>query len=106
MLLGMEKIQLLARLGKPILGQVPNPNRSIGDNQDLLGVMKSSSHRFGIQLRAQAVDPPTRRDVTSRQDDRTLSRTPDPISQPKHRRVVNPMPARGLQTFFAQFLTL
>ena len=39
-----NKILLLARLGKPILGQVPNPDRSIGDDQDLLGVMKSPSH--------------------------------------------------------------
>ena len=43
MLLGMEQIQLLASVGKAVLGQVPDPRAAVGDDQDQPGQTQATA---------------------------------------------------------------
>ena len=56
MLLGVKEIQALASLREAVLGQIPNPQSSVGDDQDQLRLAQTAVQCFPIELGAQGLE--------------------------------------------------
>jgi len=82
-LLGMEEIQALARVGETVLGQVPDPEGAIGEEEHQLGLAQATSQGFAIELGAQGLDAQAGGGVTALGDDRAFSGGLAPVVQAK-----------------------
>ena len=92
-LLGMKEIQALPSVGETVLGQVPDPEGAIGDDQHQLRLAQASGQSFTIELGAQGFDAQASGGITALANDGALSGGLAAVVQPKDRGHVNPVPA-------------
>src|SRR5688572_33493592 len=100
----MVKIQPLPGLGKSVVGQTPNPDRAVGNDQGPGGLAQSAPQRFGMQLLPQPINPLARGHKSPLGNHRSSTGGLAPMIQAKTSARVDPMPAFGFLAFAAQGL--
>ncbi|HEY3861293.1 MAG TPA: hypothetical protein VGO59_05335 [Verrucomicrobiae bacterium] len=102
----MIVIQALARVGKTVVRQSPNPHGAIGDDQGSRRLPQTASQRFGVQLLAQAIDAFARGHKAALADDGPSALGLPAMIKPEAGAGVNPMPLLRLLSAPAQLLRL
>lgn len=94
----------MARVGKAILGQVPNPDSPVGDDQHFPSLGQAPLEGFAMELAGEFFDTVAGGDVATLADDRALAGGLAAVVQTKDGGHVNPMPAVGVLFLLAQGL--
>ena len=68
--LDMVEIDALLGVLEAIFDQVPDPDRSVGHDQDLLGLQEAAAQGFGVELLSEGVQPQAGGDEAPFRDDR------------------------------------
>ena len=74
MLHRVVKIQSLACFWKTVVGQPPNPDRAVADDQRARSLAQSTPQGFGMELLAQGVNARACGDKATLTDDRSSTR--------------------------------
>jgi hypothetical protein len=56
-LFGVPEVQALAGILEAVLEYVPDPDRAVGQDQDVLGLAQTSFQGLAIELAQQILDP-------------------------------------------------
>src|SRR5580658_2824926 len=106
MLADMIEIHALARSGKAVAGQVPDPGRAISHDQDFVGPAQAVTHGFRPELFFEHLRSAARHGVAATENSGASAFRPGALAQTKTGSPVGPMPAGRLLSFLAQGLAL
>ena len=95
-LLGVVGVESLAGVEEAVLGQLPNPHRAIGHDQNILSGSPAMTTGVRPDLIAQGVNSAARHHVATTRDDQPASGGFAPLSEAKASGPINPVPAARL----------
>src|ERR1700733_3720985 len=106
MLTHMIEVHSLARPGKTVARQVPNPSRPVGYDQHFMGPTQTVTHRLGPQLLFERFDSSARHGVPPAQNDGTPAGRLGALAQTKTSAAISPMPPARFLAFLPDGLAL
>src|ERR1019366_6129053 len=104
--LRVKEIQALASVGETVLGQIPDPEGAISDDQNQLGLAQATGQGFAIKLRAQGFEAQASGGVTALGNHRALSGSLAAVIQTEDGGHINPVPAIKFFARLPQFFSL
>lgn len=95
-LIDMVAVNALRGILEPVVGDSPDPDGAVGEDQDAFGLQQAAPDRFGVKLRLEGVQPLPCRDVSAFGDDGAPRGGRTALVETEQGCGLDPVPALGL----------